>query len=240
MNGPDIYVDIYITGGAWITPNGYGVMGDGKYPVLGTGSPVLPPDRDLFPRPHPRFGRFDMYTRLGCSAVALTLKDAGVREGGVSEPIGMVVSSLYEVMETDKAYYQTTLEEGGVLSSPNLFSYTLPVIVLGECSVMFNLTGPTFCVGEGSGTGINALQNAASVIASGKTSRMLAGWIDSPPANMGVTGDRPLAVSVFVILDAMPGNMLSFRTKVVYDKGSLALSSGRDVSSITDLFNPEE
>jgi hypothetical protein len=88
-------MDIYIIGGAWITPNGYGVMGDGKCPVLGTGSPVLPPDKDLFPRQHPRFGRFDMYTRLGCSAVALTLKDAGIREGGASEPIGMVVSSLW-------------------------------------------------------------------------------------------------------------------------------------------------
>ena len=233
-------MDIWITGGAWITPHGFGCMGEGKRPVLGTGSPVLPPDRELFPRPHPRFGRFDMYTRLGCSAVALTLKDAGVKDGEVCEPIGMVVSSLYEVMETDIAYYQTTLEQGGVLSSPNLFSYTLPVIVLGECAVMFNLTGPTFCVGEGYGTGISALQNAASVIASGKTSRMLAGWIDSPPANMGVTGDRPLAGSVFVILDAMPGNMLSFRTKLVYDMGRLALSNGRDVTSLTDLFNPEE
>lgn len=233
-------MDIWITGGAWITPHGYGVMGDGKCPVLGTGSPVLPPDRDLFPRPLPRYGRFDMYTRLGCSAVALTLKDAGIREGGTSEPIGMVVSSLYEVMETDLAYYQTTLEQGGVLSSPNLFSYTLPVIVLGECAVLFNLTGPTFCVGESSVPGISALQSAASVIASGKTSRMLAGWIDSPPVNMAVTEARPLAGAVFVILDAMPGNVLSFRTKLMYDKGMMVLSNGRNVTSLTDLFNPKE
>ena len=233
-------MDIWITGGAWITPHGYGIMGDGKRPVLGTGSPVLPPDRELFPRPHPRFGRFDMYTRLGCSAVALTLKDAGVKDGEVCEPIGMVVSSLYEVMETDIAYYQTTLEQGGVLSSPNLFSYTLPVIVLGECAVLFNLTGPTFCVGENSRLGISALQNAASVIASGKTSRMLAGWIDSPPVNMAVTEARLFTGAVFVILDATPGNVLSFRTKMVYDKGRMVLSNGRDVTSLTDLFDPKE
>jgi len=152
----------------------------------------------------------------------------------------MVVSSLCEVMETDLAYYQTTLEQGGVLSSPNLFSYTLPVIVLGECAVLFNLTGPTYCVGESSGPGISALENAASMIASGKTSRMLAGWIDSPPVNMMATGDRPLAGAVFVILDAKPANVLSFRTKLMYDKGRMVQSSGRDVTSLTDLFDPKE
>lgn len=231
-------MDIRITGGAWITPHGYGVMSEEKSPVLGAGTPVLPPDSGLFPRPHPRIGRFDKFTRLGCLAIALALKDAGIREGEASEPIGMVVSSLYEVIETDMAYYKTTLEQGGVLSSPNLFSYTLPVIVLGECAVLFNLTGPTFCVGEGSGTGISALQNAASIIAAGKTKRMLAGWIDSPPANMAVTGGRPSAGAVFVILDATPGNVISFRTKVMYDNGRLMLNNGRKVSSLTDLFNP--
>lgn len=233
-------MDIWITGGAWITPHGYGCMGEGKMPVLGTGTPVLPPDRGLFPHPLPRYGRFDMYTRLGCAAAALTLKDAGLREGEGAEPIGMVVSSIYEVIETDMAYYQTTLEQGGVLSSPNLFSYTLPVIMLGECAVLFHLTGPTFCVGESSGPGINALQNAASVMASGKAGRMLTGWIDSPPVNMGVTEAQPLAGAIFVILDAMPGNVVSFRTKMTYDRGRLVLDNGREVTSITELFDHKE
>lgn len=233
-------MDIWVTGGAWVTPGGYGCMGEGKVPVLSPGSPVMPSDIGLFPRPVQRYGRFDMYTRLGCAAVALTLKDAGFREGEVSEPIGMVVSTSYEVMETDIAYYQTTLEQGGALSSPNLFSYTLPVTVLGECAILFRLTGPTFCVGDSDEPGIRAMQNAASMIVSGKTTRMLAGWIDSLPANVAATGDQLLTGAIFVMLDARPDNVLFSRTKIVYDKGSLLLNNGREISSLTDLFKYHE
>ena len=234
-------MDIWITGGAWITPNGYGSMGEGKVPVLGSGSPVMPPDSDLFPHPHPRYGRFDMYTKLGCSAVALAMKNAGYKEGAGDEPVGMVVSTIYEVMETDIAYYQTTLEQGGVFSSPNLFSYTLPVIVLGECAVLFHLTGPTFCVGESSaGPGMSALQNAASMIVCGKTNKMLAGWIDSPPPGLAVTETRLLTGAIFVMLDTRPDNVLSFPKTIVYDRGKLTVNKDREISSIADLFIHEE
>lgn len=234
-------MDIWITGGGWVTARGYGRMSDGGSPVLSPGLPVIPLAREVFNRPLSRYGRFDTFTRMGCAAAALTLKDAGLEEEeGHIESIGMVVSSLYEVMETDISYYQTTLEQGGVLSSPNLFSYTLPVIVLGECAVLFHLTGPTFCVGEGGGTGMNAVQSAAAMISSGKTDKMIAGWIDSPPDDILGGGIESLVSgAAFIMLDAKPANVLSSSRRMVYDKGRILMDNDREASSLTDLFNME-
>lgn len=231
-------MDIYITGGAWISADGYGRMSEGKNVSLSPGPPVMPPGKEVFSRPHQRYGRFDTFTKLGCAAVALTLQDAGMKEEEQAGGTGMVVSTLYEVMETDKAYYQTTLEQGGILSSPNLFSYTLPVIVLGECAVLFHLTGPTFCVGDSGGKGINALQSAAGMISSGKAERMIAGWIDAPPPDIA-EGNRDEAVSgaVFIILDAKPCNMLFSRRKLTFKDNGIFMDNGREIFSLLDLFS---
>jgi hypothetical protein len=231
-------MDIYITGGAWITANGYGRLSEGKKAILSPGPPVMPSGKDVFSRPLQRYGRFDTYTKLGCAAAALTLKDAGLEQGSSADNIGMVVSTLYEVSETDAAYYQTTLEQGGTLSSPNLFSYTLPVTVLGECAVQFNLTGPAFCVGESEGIGKNALQCAAGMISSGKTNRMIAGWIDSPPTDVaGGNNNQPASGAMLVMLDERPGNALFSCKKIEYERGRLVMNDGRELSSILDIMN---
>lgn len=230
-------MDIWITGGAWVSAGGYGRLGEGRKPVFAPGPAVIPPAKEVFTRPHSRYGRFDRFTTLGCAAVALTLKDAGFEEG-FTEPAGMVVSTTYDVLETDIAYYRTTLEEGGTLSSPNLFSYTLPVIVLGECAVLFRLTGPTFCVGEQGGVGSFALTNAASMLAAGKASRMLAGWIDSPPPDMP-EDDHKTSGSMFVLLDPKPNRVLPYARRIRYEKGKLSFENNA-VPSLENLFIPAE
>lgn len=235
-------MDIWITGGGWVSADGWGLMNEGTVPIFSQGVPLLPPARDLFTKPHQRYGRFDTYTKLGCAAVALTLKDANIKDNERSEPIGLVVSTVYEVMETDIAYYETTLQEGGLLSSPNLFSYTLPVSVLGECAVLFKLIGPTFCVGgdDSEGAGISALKSAASIIHSGKTARMIVGWIENPPALASCIGNivevgKNVAGAVFVMLEARPKKIVSSRI-ISYKDNRLIMNQGLDVTSLSDLF----
>lgn len=228
-------MDIFVTGGAWVTALGYGRLSEGGLPVFSPGPLITPPASEIFSQPHSRYGRFDAYTRAGCAAVALTLRDAGFQRAGGTEAAGMVVSTACEVMDTDAAYYATTLQEGGALSSPNLFSYTLPVIVLGECAVLFNLTGPTFCVGEGGGLGIRALESAASMIRSGKAGAMIAGWIDClPDGCAGATG------AIFVMLEAKPGGAVQRHRKITYVNGGLVMGNGRDAESILDFFDKED
>ncbi len=173
-----------LAGGAWITAGGMGLLSDGSKPILTPGEPVLPRGKDLFDPPLARYGRFDRYTRLGCAAVALALRDGGMAESGRKRPIGIVSASRTECLETDLAYYRTTFENGGAFASPNLFSYTQPGIVLGECAVYFGLTGPTLCVGQPlaeSGLGWLALETACRFLETGQAEAMLAGWIEAPP-----------------------------------------------------------
>lgn len=233
-------MEISITGGGWITSKGYGCMRDGVLPSFAPGDPLMPSANQVFTRPHKRYGRFDRYTKLGCAAVALTLKDAGLNEAEEEfDPTGMVVSSFYEAMETDKEYYETTCEDGGMLSSPNLFSYTLPVVVLGECATLFKLMGPTFCVGESDGLGINALKNAAMLMAAAKTTRMLAGWIDSVPDGPGKNNEHIHNGAIFVLLESVPESALVLK-KLLYENGGLFGDGNKRVNSLIELFSKVE
>lgn len=234
---------IWITGGAWISSAGHGFLGDGKEIQIDGSEPVIPPAKEVFDSPLARYGRFDIFTKLGCTAAALALKNAGSPEISAESTAGenntgMIISSLFEIMETDIDYYQSTLDEEGTLSSPNLFSYTLPVIVLGETAVHFKLTGPTFCVGEEvKEKGLNAIRSAMSILNSGKASKMLVGWIDSPPANMNKEESKEVDKgAVFLILDSSPNKSLSSLKEVSYNDGALFINREKKATSIIDFF----
>lgn len=216
-------MNVWVTGGGYVTAHGWGRRSEGKRVALVAGEPVLPRGAEIFDRPLSRYGRFDRYTKMGCAAAALALRDAGLDRADSKRPIGIVTSSLAECLETDLAYYDTTAEQDGLLSSPNLFSYTLPGIVHGELAVHFLLTGPTIAVGEppaASGgpfrPGRAALETALRLLAAGKTDAMLAGWIESPPQGNGelrieneeLRRERhaaaPVAGALFVVLEARP------------------------------------
>lgn len=199
MSGP-----IHITGGAWITAAGTGRLGD---PLrLSPGRPLIPSSKEIFTGRVARFGRYDEATKLGCACVALTLRDAGLYDAPAPRPIGMVSSSRLECLETDLAFYQTALEEGGSLASPSIFPYTLPGAMQGECAVNFKLTGPTLCVGEEGGRGLAALRTAERILATGAAEVMLAGWLDAFADGQMAERLAPDFVSgaAFVVLEAAP------------------------------------
>lgn len=156
--------------------------------------PVIPSYSELFFKPLTRYGRFDNYTKTGCSAVALALKDAGLYSTDIKRPVGLIISSVYESYSTDIEFYKTTLDNDGAFSSPHLFSYTLPGIVLGECSAYFKLTGPTFCVNENGSFGSSALKASLLMLESGEAETIITGWIDYPPENISAYKGAVFAV----------------------------------------------
>lgn len=229
---------IYITGGAWISSAGHGFLGDGKQVKIDDKEPLIPPSKEVFDTPLARYGRFDSFTKLGSTAAALAVKNAESEEAGKDSTVGMIISSLFEIMETDIDYYNTTLDAEGTLSSPNLFSYTLPVIVLGETAVHFKLTGPTFCVGEKEGAkGLNAIQCAIAMINQDKAEKMIVGWVESPPPDIktgnSVEGDRG---AIFLIFDSKPNKSLSSLMEVSYNGADILINNKKTVSSIIDFF----
>jgi len=237
-------MEFYISGASWINGEGYGTLSGlskDEDVKLTTTTPVIPGAKELFDEPLQRYGRFDTFTKLGCAGTALALADAGRGKMEEGETTGMVISSDYEVLSTDLEYYETTLDEGGILSSPNLFSYTLPVITLGECAVYYKLTGPTFCVGDNHLKGINALKSAAAMLMAKKANSMIAGWLDAPPPNNNIeNGKRGHSGALFIVLDLSCDKIISLDRKLHYKNDTFYNHQGTELKSLHHLFTSKE
>jgi 3-oxoacyl-(acyl-carrier-protein) synthase len=170
----------YILGSGWVSTLGNGLSGsqprfsiadvDFQYPELEGLISGLPS----------RYGRFDVYTKVCFSTAVLALHDAGLLQGQGKRDMGIVVGSHSGVYDNDMAFYKTTLEAGGEFSSPNLFSYTLPNVALGEIAVFFQLTGPSFCVGnDPNNPGLAALNAGLSLLDSKQCTHILVGWAET-------------------------------------------------------------
>lgn len=229
---------INILGGGWVTASGFGKHSKNQNFRITEGKPQIPKAKDIFLEPLNRYGRFDQYTKLGCAAIALALNDANLDEASEKRPIGVVVSTIYECFESDLAFYETSLEDDGFFSSPNLFSYTLPGIVIGESAIHFKLTGPTFTVGDSlEHKGLNALVAGLNLLYSGSCDTVVAGWLDGP--NELFTnfekGDNQHRGSLFFVLSTKENNRKN--EKIYLKNGRPFIASGRGITSILELMD---
>jgi 3-oxoacyl-(acyl-carrier-protein) synthase len=227
---------IHVLGGGWVSAAGYGRMGDGTKAVMTPGIPADPPTSEIYAEPPLRFRRFDSYCRIGCAAIALALQDAGMDRAGVTRPIGIIASTRYGCFETDLAFQGTAGEKNGIYASPGLFSYTLPGIAISEAAILFQLTGPTFTVGDPvRQRGCRALEMAVDLITSGTCPAVLAGWLDAENCLLRrrADDDDGLRGAVFVVLSAEDAPR---KTGTITQKGSKLLAeSGMRISTILDL-----
>ena len=225
---------IHVIGGGFVTAAGYGARSGQQPPVLVTGIPPIPKGKEIFSTPLTRYGRFDRYTKLGCAGIALAVRDAGLDTAQEKRAVGIVVSTAYESYSSDLAFYQTTLEANGAFASPNLFSYTLPGIVLGEMAIHFKMTGPTIITGEADdgGPGLTALRTAAEILQTGLCHTVVAGWLDSPPELL--SKKESLFGSVFCVLTRQAEQA---RTTCWFESGeTLRDAKGTEITSVLDLF----
>ncbi len=224
----------FLSGGSWISAAGYGTLQSGDAPLFPPGEMQLPPADQIFHTPLRRYGRFDLFTRLGCAAVGLALIDADAATPEGKRDIGIVMATRLGSFVTDLAYHTSTLEENGAYASPSLFSYTLPGIVLGECAAHFGLTGPTFCVGDSGGTerGLPALHTAVSLLQAGATTRVIAGWLDTPcPAVEHNSSEQQGAA--FVVITAGDIPLATSEISLAADEVFLGT---KPIHSISDLW----
>lgn len=228
---------LVLSGAAVIEPEKYAVLG---LPAGKGGRPRSSNDPDIttsLEKIFSRFSRFDRYTRWGCAAVRLALGEAGYNAGRRWRNPGFLLSGQYGSFITDLAYYATT-GNGGQFASPQLFSYTLPNVVIGECSLPFGLTGPTYCLDGRGPRGGEALRQAVLHLESPSVEAMLVGWIEARPPE-GPPGDE--GAMVFFLTKERPKGeeRLELETGA---GGRLELPSGQSVRSLDDLlslFSPE-
>lgn len=170
-----------VTGLGWVTAAGLGYgRGMANFdPRPGILSEIT--RRSVFSEPYERFGRMDVFSKVGVSAVALALRDANLESWSTKRAIGLVASTRYGCVHTDLDYFRTVLPEGGGLPSPHLFAYTLPNCFLGEAAIRFGLTGPAFILHEAGGDGLSALEAGLESLAFGETAAILVGTCDLTP-----------------------------------------------------------
>lgn len=169
----------YCLGGGWISGLGNGVSGTKPQFSNESASFAYPELEEYLPELPPRFGRFDVYTKVTFATAVLALKDAGLLQREGKKRIGILLGSSSSVYDADIAYYESTIEAKGAFASPNLFSYTLPNVALGEIAVYFNFIGPTFCVGnDPANPGLDVMPAALSILQSKQCDSILAGWVE--------------------------------------------------------------
>lgn len=186
---------VYVTGAAVVKRDMYATLRSGIVKMNAEELFQIAHLNAILAKKSSRFGRFDQYTRIGLAAVGLALHDARLDTTDRVRNIGFILAGQYGSFVTDLAFYETTVD-GGQLASPNLFSYTLPNIVIGECAHQFGLIGPTFCLDSDGERAHGALCEAALYLEENSVEAMLVGWLEVLP-KQAPKGDEGAIVLVF-------------------------------------------
>lgn len=222
---------VVVTGGGFLTTSSWGTRKD-RLSFHPTSKKAVFPDLKTLSIKRPsRWGRFDRFTRMGFVAASLALQDAVYVHDG-NKVTGMVISSFYGTVNTDRSYYETTLEEDGAFSSPNLFSYTLPVVLVGECSTLYQFSGPAFCTGDDPlNRGVWGIKIGLDFIESGMADQMLVGVVEDPPEESDAS-----PVSIFVFLERENRAAKQRQSIVTRNHEKLVNEKNQRVRSILELF----
>jgi len=230
-------MNFYITGIGWVTAAGIGCgrkfshfsMPNGRLPQLTS--------TDVFNTPYKNFGRMDKYSRLGLSAIAFALKDAGLEKWEKKRHIGIIASTVYGCLHTDIDYFNTTIPSGGLMASPNLFAYTLPNCFLGEAAIYFGLTGEGFVVNDSSDPRLASLEIALDILAGGEVKKMLCGVCDlGRPSIFGPGKDLPPG-ALFLVIEKSSESKLSYYGKLSLGKDDFISFNKAKIADLTSLVN---
>ncbi len=226
---------VHITGIGWVTAASMGCGRDHENFAQPHGQlPEINPS-DMFKKPYPNFRRMDEYSRLGLTAIAFALIDAGLSEWTRERNIGIIASTVYGCLGTDVDYYKTVIPDRGVHASPALFSYTLANSFLGEAAIRFGLTGTNYVITEQHPTGLAGLQAALDHITRGDVEKILSGISDVDcPEIFGEPGKVPPG-AVFLMLEKSPAREISSYGKVQLNKTGDIILNGSKINDLTDL-----
>jgi len=225
----------HITGIGWVTAASMGCGRDHESFTMPWGPlPKIDPS-DMFKKPYPNFRRMDKYSRLGLTAIAFALIDAGLSEWTRERNIGIIASTVYGCLETDVDYYKTVIPDRGSNASPALFSYTLANSYLGEVAIRFGITGTNYVLTEQHPTGLAGLQTALDHISRGDAEQILGGVCDvGCPQIFGKPGKVPPGAVFFMIEKSFTRRISSYGELSMDEKGSL-IYNGSEIKDLATL-----
>jgi len=228
-------LSVHITGIGWVTAASMGCGRDHESFTMPWGPLPKISASDMFKKPYPNFRRMDKYSRLGLTAIALALIDAGLSEWTRERNIGIVASTVYGCLETDVDYYKTVIPDRGANASPALFSYTLANSYLGEAAIRFGITGTNYVLTEQHPTGLAGLQTALDHIIRGDVEQILAGVCDvGCPQIFGKPGIVPPGAVFFMIEKSFTHKTSSYGELYMDEKGDI-IYNGSEIKDIAIL-----
>jgi 3-oxoacyl-[acyl-carrier-protein] synthase II len=198
-------MSVFVTGAGWVTAAGFG-QGRGGIPFAWEqGDLPAITRKQVFPEPHPHFGRLDRYSKLGIAAITMALRDAGIERMERTTPVALIASTVYGCLETDINFFETARDKRGSGASPHLFAYTLSNTFLGEAAIEFGFTGATFLLNEAELGGAAALRMSIEHILSDGSETIVTGVCDPGPPLLLIP--RPArSGALFFVLSSSPGD----------------------------------
>lgn len=225
----------FITGIGWVTAKNKGCGRDNKSFELTAGKLPDITRKDVFDAPYPHFGRLDRYSRLGLSAIAFALKDAGLDRWTQPRPISIIASTVHGCLDTDLNYYDTVIPEDGRLASPNLFAYTLPNSYLGEAAIRFGLTGANYVISESTQSELWCLRVALAGMAGGQFDKALGGRCDIGHCPPYSASDRTAGGALFFVIEKKTINAGTVYGDVAMDSRGKLFFNGTEVEDLATL-----
>ena len=225
----------FITGMGWVTATNLGCGRDHTWVEMKPGNLPEIKRKAVFNEPYPHFGRLDRYSRLGLSAIAFALKDAGLDQWTHRRPIGIIASTVHGCLDTDINYFETVMPGDGRLASPQQFAYTLPNSYLGEAAIHFGLTGTCYIINEATISSLWCLRLVMLSMAGGQFETAIGGGCDlghCPP--FSASGEKSCGALFFVIEKTIKRDCLAYGELLLDKSGMLALN-GTKVSTLQTL-----
>lgn len=123
---------------------------------------------------YPKFFKMDNLCKTGFIAGELLLKGKNVSEKYLPEETGIVLSSRNSSLDTDLRYQKTVKEA----SSPALFVYTLPNVLIGELCIRQHIKGEAACFVFDIFDRVFQQNYFQQLFDSGKLKAGISGWAD--------------------------------------------------------------
>lgn len=226
----------FVTGLGWVTVRGMGCGRDHPGFQMTTGSLSSISRKSVTDRPFPHFGRMDAFSRLGLAGIACGLRDAGLQDWTEKRPIGVIASTVYGCHQTDRAYFDTVMQDNGLSPSPALFSYTLPNCFLGEAAEHFGITGLSYVIHDSQFARLSSLKALLLNMRFHAFEKALAGIVDEHCPEHSCSLMQTVPGAAFVMIEEVPSTARRPYGRVELAKKGEVLLDGKKQDTLIQLI----
>jgi len=134
--------------------------------------------------------RADQYTQYAVAAAVMAMRDAGLENGGTTDPdrIGVIVGSGIGGLKSFEEQHDVYRERGQTKISPFFIPMFIADIAAGIVSMRFNAKGPNYATVSACATSAHAIGDAYRTIQYGDADVMITGGSEATVTPMAIGG----------------------------------------------------